>query len=539
MGKLLTYQSCFWLHDHIEFGHTNDLHVCCYTFVDTAGCSRGAVKLVKIDGDTFPADEIKAARRRIHEEIARDAQDDCRECRYLETRDWPEKPYLADVVTMNLWTHCNLKCVYCFTLLPEYTNKIPWGVDSSRLWEQTEVVNPLNPWRRPMSLDHRCEEPTAIRSNVGAIFVSLELSRSTWLITSLSPGSGEKMSKYGILAGDLAALLARFSGLKQKAFARTGKSFSIVVIQEAGLDGFWIHRVLQSEGIESYVVDPASIATSRRRRRAKTDRIDGEALVRALLAYKRGEPRVCAIVSAPTPEDEDNRRLCRERKALTAERIQHVNRIKGLLFSQGVSDYEPLRRNRHQRLDELKTGDSRPLPMHLKAQIGRELDRLELLLEQIKAVEAERDALLASAKPTEETSALPAMLVGLKGIGPEFAAVLWSEGLYRIFANRKQVAAYAGLAPTPWQSGTVAHEQGVSKAGNPRLRTTMIQLAWLWLRHQPHSALAQWFKERVKRNGGRLRKTTIVALARKLLVALWKYVNAGVVIEGAVMKVSS
>ena len=300
-----------------------------------------------------------------------------------------------------------------------------------------------------MSLDHRCEEPTAIRSNVGAIFVSLELSRSTWLITSLSPGSGEKMSKYGILAGDLAALLAQFSGLKQKAFARTGKSFSIVVIQEAGLDGFWIHRVLQSEGIESYVVDPASIATSRRRRRAKTDRIDGEALVRALLAYKRGEPRVCAIVSAPTPEDEDNRRLCRERKALTAERIQHVNRIKGLLFSQGVSDYEPLRRNRRQRLDELKTGDSRPLPMHLKAQIGRELDRLELLLEQIKAVEAERDALLASAKPTEETSALPAMLVGLKGIGPEFAAVLWSEGLYRNLRQPKasrrlcRVGAYA------------------------------------------------------------------------------------------------
>ena len=164
-----------------------------------------------------------------------------------------------------------------------------------------------------------------------------------------------------------------------------------------------------------------------------------------VLAYKRGEPRVCAIVSAPTPEDEDNRRLCRERKALTAERIQHVNRIKGLLFSQGVSDYEPLRRNRRQRLDELKTGDSRPLPMHLKAQIGRELDRLELLLEQIKAVEAERDALFASAKPTEETSALPAMLVGLKGIGPEFAAVLWSEGLYQIFANRKQIAAYAGF----------------------------------------------------------------------------------------------
>src|SRR4029077_10564132 len=150
--------------------------------------------------------------------------------------------------------------------------------------------------------------------------------------------------------------------------------------------------VLQSEGIESYVVDAASIATSRRRRRAKTDRIDGEALVRALLAYKRGEPRVCAMVRAPTPEDEDRRRLCRERKTLTVERVQHVNRIKGLLFSQGVSGYEPLRRNRRQRLDELKTGDGRPLP--LKGQIGRELDRLELLLGQIKAVEAERDALL-------------------------------------------------------------------------------------------------------------------------------------------------
>jgi transposase len=337
-------------------------------------------------------------------------------------------------------------------------------------------------------------------------------------------------------AGDIAALLARFSELKQKSFARIGKSFPIIVIQEAGLDGFWIHRVLQSEGIESYVVDAASIATSRRRRRPKTDRIDGEALVRALLAYKRGEPRVCAMVRAPTREDEDSRRLCRERKTLTVERIQHVNRIKGLLFSQGVSDYEPLRRNRRQRLDELRTGDGHLLPPHLKAQISRELDRLELLIEQIKAVETERDALLAPAANTAQASTPQAMLIDLRGIGPEFAAVLWSEGLYRSFANRKQVAAYAGLAPTPWQSGSVAHEQGVSKAGNPRLRATMLQLAWLWLRHQPQSALARWFNERVKRNSGRLRKTTIVALARKLLVALWKYVNDGVVIEGAVLK---
>jgi transposase len=378
----------------------------------------------------------------------------------------------------------------------------------------------------------RPQAPTAIHIDLGAIFVSLELSRSTWLITSLSPGGGEKMSKHSVRGSDVAALLARFAQLREKAQARTGQRYSIVVIQEAGLDGFWIDRVLQKKGIESHVVDPASIATSRRRRRAKTDKIDGESLVRALLAYKRGEPRVCAMVKPPTPEEEDRRRLCRERKVLTDERVLHVNRIKGLLFSQGIAGYEPLRRNRRERLEELRTGDGRTLPEHLKALLRREVDRLELLLEQIKAVEAERDALLA----VERTAAPAAMLLDIKGIGPEFAAILWSEGLFRHFENRRQVAAYAGLAPTPWQSGSVDREQGVSKAGNRRLRTTLIQLAWLWVRHQPHSALTLWFEERVKRNGGRLRKTMIVALARKLLVALWKYVTAGVVIEGAAMK---
>ena len=223
---------------------------------------------------------------------------------------------------------------------------------------------------------NRHNAPTAIQTNLAAIFISLELSRSIWLITSLSPGFGEKMSKHSVRAGDVAALMARFSELKRKASERTGRSFPIVVIHEAGLDGFWLHRVLQSEGIESHVVDPASIATSRRRRRAKTDRIDGELMLRALLAFKRREPRVCAMVKAPTPEEEDRRRLGRERKVLIAERVKHVNRVKGLLFSQGVSGYEPLRRDRRQRLDELTTGDGRSLPMHLKTQITRELDRL-------------------------------------------------------------------------------------------------------------------------------------------------------------------
>lgn len=172
---------------------------------------------------------------------------------------------------------------------------------------------------------NRHETPNAIRTDIGAIFISMELSRSTWSITSLSPGSGEKMSKHAVLAGDIVALLARFSDLRQKASARTGKSFPIIVIQEAGLDGFWIHRVLEREGIESHVVDPASITTSRRRRRAKNDRIDGEALLRALLAHKRGEPRVCAMINTPTPEDEDRRRLCRERKLLGAPELNQLD----------------------------------------------------------------------------------------------------------------------------------------------------------------------------------------------------------------------
>src|SRR4028118_584107 len=259
------------------------------------------------------------------------------------------------------------------------------------------------------------------------------------------------MSKHPIRSGDVAGLLNQLAGRRQrgraargrpfpgaahrkaargagggapepprrlqaKAQARTGKTFPVIVIQEAGLEGFWLHRVLEKEGIESHVVDAASILTSRRRRRAKTDRIDGEALLRTLLAYKRGEPRVCAMVRAPTPQEEDRRRLCRERKTLVAERVEHVNRIKGLLFARGIADYEPLHRDRRQRLEQLTTGDGRPLPAHLKAQIGRELDRLELLLRQLKAVEAERDALLA---PMADAASAPvAAPAGARGAGP-------------------------------------------------------------------------------------------------------------------------
>jgi len=362
--------------------------------------------------------------------------------------------------------------------------------------------------------------------------LAIELSKKSWIVAVNTPLS-DKVSRHTLEACDWKGLLELIARIRTRVMA-LNRPVEVVSCYEAGYDGFWLHRLLETHGVCNYVIDPASVQVDRRARRVKTDKVDVGRLLRSLLAYLRGEPKVWSVVRAPSIAEEDDRRLHRERDRLINERVQHVNRIKGLLFAQGICDYEPMHRHRRARLDDLTTSDGRRLPQHLKAQISRELDRLELLLEQLKAVEAERDALLAATEsPAKLASA--ALLLDLKGIGPEFASVLWSEGLCRSFANRRQVAAYAGLAPTPWQSGAVDHEQGVSKAGNPRLRTTMIQLAWLWLRHQPGSTLSHWFHERVERRGG-LRKTMIVALARKLLVALWRYVTAGVVIQGATMK---
>lgn len=378
-----------------------------------------------------------------------------------------------------------------------------------------------------MSIATRSE--AAIRTDLGAVFVSLELSRKTWLVTSLSPGGGDKMSKHARAAGDAAALVDLLRQLQAKAQARTGRPCGVIIIQEAGLDGFWLHRVLEREGFESWVVDPASIAVSRRKRRAKSDRIDGEALLRTLMAFKRGEPRVCAMAHPPSPAEEDRRRIGRERAVLIGERIRHTNRIKGLLFSQGIADYEPLRADRREALARLRTGDERPLDAHMAAQIERELDRLEFVLGQIKAVEAARDALSAREQG-------PRLLARLKGLGPQLAHLLWSEGLYRRFDNRRQLAAYCGLAATPWRSGGIEQEQGISKAGNPRLRASLVELAWLWLTHQPDSALSRWFQARTLGASARTRRVMIVALARKLLVALWKYLEHGELPEGAVLK---
>jgi transposase len=442
--------------------------------------------------------------------------------------------------------------------------------------------------------------PTTTRSEDNIVFAALELSRKSWLVATSSPGE-ERISKRVVTVGDGPGLLALLGKLRETAERRLGRAVRVVVIQEAGLDGFWLHRFLEATGIESHVVDPASIAVDRRKRRRKTDAIDAEGLLRALMAWTRGERRVCSMVRPPSPAEEDRRRLCREREALVTERIRHTNRIKGLLAGQGVLDFDPLRPKHRARLDEVRTGDGRPLPPCLLAEIRRQLGRLDVVVRDLATVEAERNGLVGvrstdrsaprAAEAVEsggvpEAVAIPvapeigpavapeeaapgaasemapagasaasemapagasaasemapaepaALLMRLKGIGPEFAAVLWLEALFRSFGNRRQIAAYAGLAPVPWQSGGIERDQGIAKAGNPRLRKTMIQVAWLWIRHQPGSAISQWFARRVGTARGRVRRIAIVAVARKLLVALWRYVTPGVVPEGAVLK---
>jgi transposase len=395
--------------------------------------------------------------------------------------------------------------------------------------------------------DHSGHVRAAADPHDTSLFVALELSKSVWLIAVSAPGS-DKMSKYQVAGGDGAALLNLLARLRMQAERHTGGPVTIVSIYEAGLDGFWIHRLLETHKVESHVVDAASIAVDRRRRRAKTDRIDVEKLLHTLMGWARGERRVCSMVRPPSPTEEDERRLTRERGTLVTERVRHVNRIKGLLATQGVLNFEPIRTDRRKGLDALCRWDGQPLPPRLKAELVRELDRLEMVMSQLAKLEAERDTALQANQAASEgvTQGSPAgsasigevgaQLLHLRGIGPEFASVLSLEAFYRNFANRREVAAYAGLAPSPWKSGGIDVEQGISKAGNARLRKTMVQVAWLWLRHQPGSDLSCWFHQRVGDRRGKIRRITIVAVARKLLVALWRYVTQGIVPTGAALK---
>lgn len=378
-------------------------------------------------------------------------------------------------------------------------------------------------------------EQNAAARDGAVVFVAMELSKSAWLLAVQASPSG-KMSSHRLEGGDIVGLLDLLRRLQAREQRAAGKDAQIILGYEAGYDGFWLQRRLAAEGITCWVMDPGSLQVDRRARRAKTDRLDAAMLLRALMAWCRGDRSACRMVQVPSVEREDARRTHRERQRLIAERVQHVNRIKGLLAAQGIYDCQPLRRDRWERLDELRTGDGRVLPRCLRREIEREFRRLELVLKQIETIEAERDAAVAAPAVDDADAAKVTLLSQLGGIGTELATVLVREALYRPFANRREVAAYAGLTPSPYDSGGRHRDQGISKAGNPLLRKAMVELAWLWLRYQPDSALARWFTERVGAVRGRIRKITAVALARKLLVALWKYVTTGLVPQGARLK---
>lgn len=384
-----------------------------------------------------------------------------------------------------------------------------------------------------LKLDHTGTPALAEYATVHLVF---ELSKANWKLGVMLPGS-EKLSRYTIDGGDLKALAARLAAARAKA-ARCGKPVRIVSCYEAGLDGHWLHRWLTEQGVISHEVDPSSIEVNRRARRAKTDRIDLEKLMRVFLAYLRGEPRVCSMVHVPTVADEDRRRHTRERERLLKERTAHTNRIKGLLFGQGIRDVMPLKPDFIASLEKLRTGDGRALPPRLREEIVREHERLCLVHKQIVALEAKSQAELRTPAPGSAAAKIM-HLIGLKSIGPVGGQELFNEVFYRSFDNRRQLGSYFGLVGTPYDSGESRREQGISKAGNRRARRMAIELAWLWLRHQPGSALSRWFHERVAGLKGRIRRITIVAMARKLMVALWHYLTNGVVPTGAVLRPTS
>lgn len=366
------------------------------------------------------------------------------------------------------------------------------------------------------------------------VYIAFELSKARWQVGMVMPGS-PKMSRHIVTGGDTAAVAALLARARRQAESRGSRPVRFVSCYEAGYDGFWLHRWLAQQGVENHVLDPASIEVNRRRRRVKTDRIDVEKLMRVLLAYRRGEPRVCSVARSPSVAAEDERRRHRERERLIKERGAHVNRIKALLYGQGIRDVNPLARRFLEALGKRRTGDGHDVPPTLAREIAREHARLLLLVGQIATVEAEIRTRLQAA-PAGSTAAKAMQLTRLKSIGQTTAQVLAGEVYYRDFANRRQVGSFVGLTGTPYDSGVMRHEQGISKAGNPRARTALIELAWFWLVHQPQSELTLWFKARVGERRGRVRKIAIVALARKLAVALWRYLETGVIPSGAVLK---
>lgn len=366
------------------------------------------------------------------------------------------------------------------------------------------------------------------------VHVAIELSVSSWLVAARLPGI-DKSRLHRLEGGDTVSLLRTIADFRAQASARLGSTAEVACCFEAGRDGFWLHRLLTTHGIAAYVLEPTSILVNRRARRAKTDRLDAEGMLRVLAIWLAGDRQVCSMVRVPTPEEEDAKRPHREREQLVADRLRIENRIEALLFTQGIRG-RPSLRSWERDVAALRTGDGRALPPLLRIELDRLRRRLVLVLELIRELEAARADALEKAEAADTMVGKITALQRVRGIGENFAAVLTREVFYRSFGNRRQLASYVGITPMPYQSGGMDRDRSISRAGNPRARTTMIQLAWLWLRYQPDSALATWFRVRVGQLQGRTRRIAIVAMSRKLLIALWRYVETGVVPDGVVLR---
>ena len=364
----------------------------------------------------------------------------------------------------------------------------------------------------------------------GTLYMAFELGNGEWRL-GFTTGLGQKARERSIPARDLVAVKREIGRAKER--FKLASSARVVSCYEAGRDGFWLHRFLVDEGIVNVVVDSSSIEINRRAKRVKTDALDVRKLVAMLVRYDGGERKVWSVVQVPSVEAEDNRHLHRELDTLRVERTRATNRIQGLLAGQGVrllvtKDF----------LEQLKVArlyDGRPLPPALHCRLAREYERVELLDSQIRELERDRAELVKEWEGPEAEKVR--QLLQLRGIGINSAWLFVSEFFgWRRFSNRRQVGALAGLTPTPYQSGQQSRDQGISKAGQKLVRHLAVEIAWGWVRFQPRSRLALWYQERFGGGGSRLRRIGIVALARKLLIALWRYLETGEVPEGALLK---
>ena len=389
------------------------------------------------------------------------------------------------------------------------------------------MLEPFNPSRSLAALE---QDSTVI--------AVIEMSQSRWLVAAVIPGiERQPLKKIDPDEELLLKLLHRW----QNEAGRAGREIKrIVVAYEAGRDGFWLARWLRARGIEAYVIHPTSVAVSREHRRAKTDRLDTELLKRAFLGWLRGEKRHCSMAAIPTLEEEDTRRPNRERENLVTERTRLINQMKAILVRFGIRTFKPTLRKAEEKLEGLRTAEGTPLPQNTRAEMRRQLARLRVVREQISAIERERLRKLAAA-PAEERGphAMVRLLARVLGVGVETADMLVNEILLRHLRDRKAVARYAGLTGSPDESGRRRRERGLARAGSARVRCGMIQLAWRFLRFQKDSALAQWFRARSTDGRSATRKIMIVALARKLLIALWRLVTMGEVPRGIILRAAS